>query len=75
MGPRLVVSRQVDSGTAIVGAFKAATRYVRQGVTISADVAGLGLRDKNLVLFVAEMRELVLHRYGKSPFRTVSISS
>lgn len=75
VGPRLVVSRKIDPGTILVGAFKAATRYVRSGVTISADASGLGLRDKNLVLFVAECRELVLHRYGADPFRTVATAS
>lgn len=75
IGPRLVVSRKIASGTVLVGAFRAATRYVRQGVTISADASGLGLRDKNLVLFVAEVRELVLHRYGADPFRTVTVTS
>lgn len=75
VGPRVVVSRQIASGTILVGAFKAATRYVRQGVSISADASGLGLRDKNLVLFVAEVRELVLHRYAAAPFRTVTVSS
>ncbi len=75
VGPRIVVSRQIASGTILVGAFKAATRYVRQGVTISADASGLGLRDKNLVLFVAETREMVLHRYSDDPFRTVTVAS
>ena len=36
-------------------------------MTITADAAGLGLRDKNLVLFVAEVREAVVHRYGNRP--------
>lgn len=73
--PPLVVSRKLTPGQLIVGAFSAGTRYVRQGVTITADQAGLGLRDKNLVLFVAEVRELVLHRYGADPFRVVTVSS
>jgi hypothetical protein len=75
IGPRLVVSNAIEPGTILVGAFKAVTRYVRQSATVSADASGLGLRDKNLVLFVAEAREMLLHRYGKRPFRTVTVAS
>lgn len=74
VGPRLVVSRKIDSGTILVGAFKASTRYVRSGLTVFADASGIGLRDKNLVLFVAEARELLLHRFGADPYRTVGAS-
>jgi hypothetical protein len=73
--PPIVKTRKLTAGTAIVGAFKASTRYTRKTVTITADAAGLGLRDKNLVLFVAEVREAVVHRYGKDPYRTVDLST
>ena len=75
VGPRLVVSRKVADDTIIVGAFKAATRYVRQGISVSMDASGLGLRDKNLILAVCETREMVLHRYAGDPFRTVTVGS
>jgi len=73
--PPIVKTRKLAVGTAIVGAFKASTRYTRKTVTITADAAGLGLRDKNLVLFVAEVREAVVHRYGANPYRLVTIST
>lgn len=73
--PPIVETRKLDVGTAIVGAFKASTRYTRKTVTITADAAGLGLRDKNLVLFVAEVREAIVHRYGNNPYRTVTITT
>ena len=65
----------IAQGTAIVGQFSASTRYTRKSVVITADAAGLGLRDKNLVLFVAEVREALVHRYGADPYRLVSIST
>jgi hypothetical protein len=73
--PPIIKSRKLAQGTAIVGAFKASTRYTRKAVTITADAAGLGLRDKNLVLFVAEVRESLVHRYGPDPYRLVTIST
>lgn len=73
--PPVVKSRKLAQGTVIVGAFSASTRYTRKTVTITADAAGLGLRDKNLVLFVAEVREAIVHRYGKDPYRTVDITT
>ena len=73
--PPIVKTRKLSQGTAIVGQFSASTRYTRKSVTITADAAGLGLRDKNLVLFVAEVREALVHRYGKDPYRTVDITT
>jgi hypothetical protein len=73
--PRIVKTRKLAQGAAIVGQFSASTRYTRKAVTITADAAGLGLRDKNLVLFVAEVREALVHRYGKDPYRLVTIAS
>lgn len=73
--PTIVKSRKLTQGTAIVGQFSASTRYTRKSVTITADASGLGLRDKNLVLFVAEVREALVHRYGKDPYRTVDITT
>lgn len=73
--PPIVKTRKLTQGTAIVGQFSASTRYTRKSVTITADAAGLGLRDKNLVLFVAEVREALVHRYGADPYRTVTIAS
>lgn len=73
--PPIVKTRKLAQGTAIVGQFSASTRYTRKSVTITADAAGLGLRDKNLVLFVAEVREALVHRYGADPYRTVTIAS
>lgn len=73
--PPIIKSRKVAQGTAIVGQFAASTRYTRKTVTITADAAGLGLRDKNLVLFVAEVREAVVHRYGNNPYRLVTIAT
>lgn len=73
--PRIVETRKLAQGTAIVGQFSASTRYTRKAVTITADAAGLGLRDKNLVLFVAEVREALVHRYGPDPYRLVTIST
>lgn len=73
--PRIVKTRKLAQGTAIVGQFSASTRYTRKSVTITADAAGLGLRDKNLVLFVAEVREALVHRYGADPYRTVDITT
>jgi hypothetical protein len=73
--PRIVKTRKLAQGTAIVGQFSASTRYTRKAVTITADAAGLGLRDKNLVLFVAEVREALVHRYGKDPYRLVTIAT
>jgi hypothetical protein len=70
-----VKTRKLAQGTAIVGQFSASTRYTRKAVTITADAAGLGLRDKNLVLFVAEVREALVHRYGKDPYRLVTIAT
>lgn len=73
--PRIVETRKLAQGTAIVGQFSASTRYTRKAVTITADAAGLGLRDKNLVLFVAEVREALVHRYGADPYRLVTIAT
>ena len=73
--PPIVKTRKLAQGTAIVGQFSASTRYTRKAVTITADASGLGLRDKNLVLFVAEVREALVHRYGKDPYRTVDITT
>ena len=73
--PPIVETRKLDVGQVIVGQFSASTRYTRKAVTITADAAGLGLRDKNLVLFVAEVREALVHRYGKDPYRTVDIAT
>lgn len=73
--PPLVTSRKLAQGTILVGAFQASTRAVRKAVSIVFDTAGLGLRDSNLVLVVAECREALVHTYGKSPFRTVTLAS
>jgi hypothetical protein len=73
--PPIVETRKLAVGQVIVGQFSASTRYTRKAVTITADAAGLGLRDKNLVLFVAEVREALVHRYGADPYRTVDINT
>ncbi len=70
-----VTSRKLAAGTVIVGAFKSTTRYIRKAVSIRASAEGLGLADFNLVLFVAEARELLQHPYGKKPYRVVSTAS
>ncbi len=74
-GLKPVTSRKLAAGTVIVGAFKSTTRYVRKAVSIRASAEGLGLADFNLVLFVAEARELLQHPYGKKPYRVVSTAS
>jgi hypothetical protein len=75
VGLQAVTSRKIAAGTVLVGAFKASTRFVRKSVSIRASAEGLGLADFNLVLFVAEARELLQHPYGKKPFRTVTVAS
>lgn len=74
-GLRPVTSRKIAAGTVLVGAFKSSTRFVRKAVSIRASAEGLGLADFNLVLFVAEARELLQHPYGKKPYRVVTVAS
>jgi hypothetical protein len=50
-------------------------RATRRAVSLRATSEGLGLADFGLVLFVATVREALLHPYGKNPFRTVTLAS
>lgn len=73
--PPIVRSKAVTPGTAYVGAWDRSLLYTRQGVTVRATNEGIGLADKNLTMFVAELRQALIHPYGASVYRTVSISS
>jgi hypothetical protein len=71
---RFAISRKVAAGTVLVGAFRSATLYTRQAASLRASREGLGLADKDLVLFVASARHALVNPYGKKPFRTVTIT-
>lgn len=73
--PPVVRSKAVTAGTAYVGAFDKSFLYTRQAVTVRATNEGIGLADKNLTMFVAELRQALIHPYGDSVYRTVSITS
>lgn len=73
--PTLVRSRAVAAGTTYVGAFDRSILYTRQATTLRATNEGIGLADKNLTMFVAEMRQALIHPYGKNVYRTVSTGS
>lgn len=75
LGFPVIRSKAVDPGTIYVGAWNLAILYTRMAVNIRATREGIGLADKNLTMFVAETRQALIHPYGKSPFRTVSIGS
>lgn len=75
LGFPVIRSKAVTPGTVYVGAWNLAYLYTRMAVNIRATREGIGLADKNLTMFVAETRQALVHPYGKSPFRTVSIGS
>lgn len=72
--PNVVRSKAVPSGTIYVGAWDRSILYTRQAVTVRATNEGIGLADKNLTMFVAELRQALIHPYGKAVYRTVSSS-
>lgn len=75
LGFPIIRSKAVTPGTVYVGAYNLAILYTRMAVNIRATREGIGLADNNLTMFVAETRQALIHPYGKSPFRTVSIGS
>jgi HK97 family phage major capsid protein len=75
LGFPIVRSKAVANGTVYVGAWNLSILYTRQAVNIRATSEGIGLADKNLTMFVAEMRQALIHPYGKAPFRLVSLNT
>jgi len=75
LGFDVVRSKAVTAGTIYVGAWDRSILYTRQAVNIRATNQGIGLTDKNLTMFVAEVRQALIHPYGKAVYRTVTVGS
>ena len=72
---RYVFSRKIDTGTVLVGAFRSSTLYTRRAAALRIAREGIGLSDKGLVLLTVSARLALVSKFGKRPYRVVTIAS